>query len=1041
MCRLSQPSLTRALYLKANVFGCGIPSLAVSLSRREKFLWSNICQVYVLRKMPRGSKRPPDFQFYPTAYPSDKEDGSSIVPPALPDAAHHKHVHFHHESGQTQTSYISSLASPSKQREISPEAQTIWNTEPLPNFETHPYVDPAYQHELDLQDELSKRKRTKSDTPLLNWIPDVDIFLKEILRLEGRGNYAQQDICGFCEEDMPAEYRCRDCLRGELYCQRCTLLLHSRNPLHRIQKWNGMFFERTSLKSIGLRVQLGHSLGDLCSNPEPSYKDTFTVIDVKGIHQVHLDYCSCELAQPRHIQLLRFSWYPATSAAPRTAATFRVLELFHLLTFESKASGFALYNTLSRSTDNTGASPPPVRYCRTDILRLCAWFANGVISNYSSVQGAGTNQKDQGQLPVSKEIVQLYVLHVLIQDATYRMTGLKPRIRSGWLYALFLAIDANFRLKRKEVSSDAADPSLNRGRAYFVEEHRYKEHLAGYGDQEETTSDCVNHDAVKSANKYTAGLAATGAGTVDCARHNMKRPHVVGDLQAGERQSNMDYLFLTSILGCALLIMNISYDICCQWGIHLRTQMAEYPEEYWVDLTRVAWVFLVPKFHLPAHIERCQTTFSFNFTWHVGRTDGEAPERGWADINAAAGSTQEMGPGSRQDTLDDHFGDWNHRKIVAMAPTFLRKIKAAVPERADHIEVFEDLSENLPPESVAAWTVAVEAWERCLRTAMGELTVNSTSVQRTKIQLRANTLQRKIDAWIKVQEIYIPATAVLRAGDPSTTLQGAPEVAPHLIPLLLPSSLPPRTIVAPKLLQYEWRLRQAQARDAVFSLRRNLRVQAHMFTFKTRFHRGQAANTRSSDTITRVRAKVAESAALYRTARTAIAHLGRRLKETGWARAFPLLQEEDVRQMTEGLEGESEGKRTMSWIWTTAGVGGEKDTADSAQEELRIEWCKARARAFRWSEEVFLLLEEMTRVRKYHTWHAEWWEQQSVTRPGLSAEESEGFAAYAFRQAQIRITMRDVCVSAWKDVERYVTLGIQLEEATVDADEDEDDEP
>lgn len=48
----------------------------------------------------------------------------------------------------------------------------------------------------------------------------------------------------------------------------------------------------------------------------------------------------------------------------------------------------------------------------------------------------------------------------------------------------------------------------------------------------------MNHDAVKSANKYTAGLAATGAGTVDCARHNMKRPHAVGDLQAGERYVN-----------------------------------------------------------------------------------------------------------------------------------------------------------------------------------------------------------------------------------------------------------------------------------------------------------------------------------------------------------------------------------------------------------------------------------------------------------------------------------------------------------------------
>jgi Kyakuja-Dileera-Zisupton transposase len=76
--------------------------------------------------------------------------------------------------------------------------------------------------------------------------------------------------------------------------------------------------------------------------------------------------------------------------------------------------------------------------------------------------------------------------------------------------------------------------------------------------------------------------------------------------------------------------------------------------------------FLIPKFHLPAHIMACQTVFSFNFNRHVGRTDGEAPERGWSQINAAATSTAEMGPGHRRDTLDDHFGDINWRKTTLM---------------------------------------------------------------------------------------------------------------------------------------------------------------------------------------------------------------------------------------------------------------------------------------------------------------------------------------------------------------------------------------
>ena len=42
---------------------------------------------------------------------------------------------------------------------------------------------------------------------------------------------------------------------------------------------------------------------------------------------------------------------------------------------------------------------------------------------------------------------------------------------------LFLGIDANFQLKRKDVSSDKANPDLNQGCAYFVEEMEYKEYL------------------------------------------------------------------------------------------------------------------------------------------------------------------------------------------------------------------------------------------------------------------------------------------------------------------------------------------------------------------------------------------------------------------------------------------------------------------------------------------------------------------------------------------------------------------------------------
>lgn len=128
----------------------------------------------------------------------------------------------------------------------------------------------------------------------------------------------------------------------------------------------------------------------------------------------------------------------------------------------------------------------------------------------------------------------------------------------------------------------------------------------------------------------------------------------------------MDFLFFSSILYSTLLTFVVSYDIACQWSIYLWDRMLEFPSSYHVDFNILYFLFVVPKFHLPAHIAKCQTAFSLNYSRWVGRTDGEAPERGWADINQAASSTKEMGPGSRRDTLDDYFGDWNWKKIVNM---------------------------------------------------------------------------------------------------------------------------------------------------------------------------------------------------------------------------------------------------------------------------------------------------------------------------------------------------------------------------------------
>ena len=44
--------------------------------------------------------------------------------------------------------------------------------------------------------------------------------------------------------------------------------------------------------------------------------------------------------------------------------------------------------------------------------------------------------------------------------------------------------------------------------------------------------------------------------------------------------------------------------------------------------------------------------------------------------------------------------------------SLLRRIRAAVPERNEHVDAFQELTRSLPKDSVANWKCSVEAWEQ-----------------------------------------------------------------------------------------------------------------------------------------------------------------------------------------------------------------------------------------------------------------------------------------------------------------------------------------
>src|SRR5882757_2171656 len=66
---------------------------------------------------------------------------------------------------------------------------------------------------------------------------------------------------------------------------------------------------------------------------------------------------------------------------------------------------------------------------------------------------------------------------------------------------------------------------------------------------------------------------------------------------------NMDYLFFSTIQHSGeVVVLNVSYDIACQWSKNIWARMSKYASHLHFECDRKTMTFLIPKFHLPAHI-------------------------------------------------------------------------------------------------------------------------------------------------------------------------------------------------------------------------------------------------------------------------------------------------------------------------------------------------------------------------------------------------------------------------------------------------------
>ncbi|KAJ6579040.1 hypothetical protein DFH09DRAFT_1310403 [Mycena vulgaris] len=1004
---------------------------------------------------------------------------------------------------------------------------------------------------------VGKPRNKNSDRPLQTWMSHCDEYVEAQIAAEGRGPRVVWERCaGVRCVDRKVECANAGCSAGGEYCcvepgcavvgtwcanvwtlvmrmrsasamllrnvptqsvrigsargKRSTVVLmqlHAQLPTHFVEKWNGRYFvrRRTGLRDLGLRTQLGHPPGVVCPFKKPAPRD-FVLYDTTGVHEISVDFCGCQPRVEHRLQLMQMSWWPATVKASKYMRHICRPEAIPDPELSGEAFG------------------PPVRSPEAIHAH------NATVARGEAAQAGQTRHKKGGVRATAQG-------ELALPCRACPQPGWN--IPEGWedipflyryLYFLFLAQDANFRLTNRNVSSEEADPIFGDGFGFFAKregEDGYKAHIGKNANEQEISS-CSGFQAMFLANsKRVKGLRTTGIAGVTCSRHNMWRPNGIDDLQVGERYCNLDFLMLSALLVFAMLYVVLSYDIASQ-----------DPEG--------EPVVEGPKF--PSAPAQNTVPFTLLVSLHVraGMTHGEGVEQNWSFSNGAAASTKLMGPGSRHATLEDIFGFHNYDRQLAMHRVLAKRLAVNLKEAAKHKAALDAFTTGLEverAEEVEGWRSWVMRWEAKQHTTpedspfeykeavttlreiqlkiateefictedgveveqestpstfimMGlgledlqrrlEIDVKAlqhpTASQKLGFMKRRMTLLKKIHRFREVQRVYMPSLRGFLSDWERQVLDGNGEQAPETTRLFMPSEVSEptnrRRACAVGLGEIEARMREGEASEALEVVRQGLRARTMTNRFRIKNYTGQGALTRGQGILRQINLKIHLAKLHYRYSRGALVALH---GNGVWEERLKVLRDDDVWALNErslAAEGEAQGEQlddlaravgsaagvsvveglaagecrhTLSWIWYTVGTTTDDDDP-KLHEALRVEWCKAYARARRLDEDIRLLREEMRRTIAFgYTEAGKWDVLAGEELPGVSAELTEGRQAYAAEKADRE---RDTCALLTKkwggefwgrrttEVTVVLELGDELdpedEEALLEGDYEED---
>ncbi|KAF9777745.1 hypothetical protein BJ322DRAFT_1015458 [Thelephora terrestris] len=799
------------------------------------------------------------------------------------------------------------------------------------------------------------------------WIAHRTTILDELVLCDGLRDHSELPLCSNCLKDT-ASFKCLDCVQVTLYCSSCTVKRHEHLPLHRIEVWQDSFYQSTSFCELGLHFYIGHHH---TSCPSAENVQQILVTDLSGAHHINIQFCLCKEAPGwvgHYRQLLRIGWYPTSFDRPKTAFTFNLLDTYHKLTLQGKLDFYDFYSSILQKTDNCDQRKGIHRY--HEISRcVCQW------RHLKQIKHGGGAHSPLGLISVPDGEFALECPACPHPGRNIPADWMRAPDNKKWLYSLFLAVDANFRLKLK--NRKIKDPEVGSGWAYFVENNRYLEHVSrNTNDTEVSVSGCGSafHTVNQANTKSTKDYIASGVVACICARHSFMMKN---DVLKAPRYINTDYIIASVLKSAAVRDIVISYDIACKWSIHHLERFSErHPD---LDIDKFQFTYLIPKFHLPGHSPSCQMDYSFNFTKGVGRTHGETIKQEWAHINLAALSTREMGPGARHLTLDDSWNWWNWKKIIGMGNLLLRSLLKAISMKEKHTAIHNKFDTSFPKDVLIKWADMISCWE-CDKTnpnpyihtekasnvaevrrrlaeadkqeaqrghapdevpasificsglemkeqqrqlsSIAQKMSTKSDMQKASIQEKRNILMRQIRRWQQAQLVYMPGATTLSvpAHNYNANNEDPKDLeVPENIHLIVPSKVEPTQRDATclhRVAEYEQQLRLAQVQDSLIELRHARQIRhTLLMNHQTQITgQGQRANTKSCTIIRSIEERISKFVQHYRAAYNTLVQLD---PSGEWQETYLELKDRDNRGpgKEDDERGPGDGSYTFSWIW------------------------------------------------------------------------------------------------------------------------------